>query len=406
MSNDNFYIVLPSNATKGNTPSKFHTTLQRSIHLGKSEEWEVGLVDVNLRMSINTVTHDKIIVRHDILFKEGYESNNVTFQLGDAENGTALIYYDSKIHNAEGTEIRSTYYDTTYADPKGMIIFKNNENCSIEFNFEYDNEKVYFVNKSDFITEISFSRWFAYIWGYVDPAEKYCYEPKEWFTIRDIPRGKHAAPYPMPLMRSAGGKRYFPRFKNHILFYKVTSKGTTKFDVTLKPGKYKSVTKLLKQIKSHTELNKYFKIEYLEKQNKMKLSALNIDNGSAIEFTDGLNDVFGFKKSIYEGKEVGEEGILSDMEVDLNRGITTLFIYCDLCQQISVGNTMSQLLRPVAINTQKDGELVQMHYFNPMYLPLNKSFIDTIEVKICDAIGEHIAFVEGVTTIVLHFKRK
>ncbi len=67
---------------------------------------------------------------------------------------------------------------------------------------------------------------------------------------------------------------------------------------------------------------------------------------------------------------------------------------------------MAPLLRTVSFNVKQYGEMIHVGYTNPIYLNLNKSFFDMIAINICDVIGEHIPFTEGMTTAVLHFRRK
>ena len=117
-----------------------------------------------------------------------------------------------------------------------------------------------------------------------------------------------------------------------------------------------------------------------------------------------MNDVLGFSSKMYRSS-TSQRIRQAELEVDLLRGISSIFIYCDICEPIRIGTEIAPLLRTVAYNNVKYGEVIHLNYVNPMYIRVNKSFIDTIQIQICDATGEIVPFAEGLTTCTLHFKR-
>jgi len=91
---------------------------------------------------------------------------------------------------------------------------------------------------------------------------------------------------------------------------------------------------------------------------------------------------------------------------DLRRGIYSLYIYCDVCSEMLVGNALVPLLRNVSFPTSAFGETISIVYNNPIYTTCMKSHIDTIGVKICDDSGRLVPFIEGKTVITLHFRKR
>jgi len=157
------------------------------------------------------------------------------------------------------------------------------------------------------------------------------------------------------------------------------------------------------ELNQNSRFNKYFKFEYDPRLNRFDLKTITADPNVSLHLMNGLHDVLGFTQNVIKATTIDIQK--GDLEVNLLRGITNLFVYCDLLEPIRVGNIMSPLLRTVAYNTTKYGEMINKTYINPIYIKVNKTFIDTITIKMCDSTGELIPFVEGLTNLLLHLKR-
>ena len=85
-----------------------------------------------------------------------------------------------------------------------------------------------------------------------------------------------------------------------------------------------------------------------------------------------------------------------------------IYVYCDVCSNTYVGDTMVPLLRTISFNSQSSnyGEAIWVLYNNPIYVPLNKRFIDNITVELYDDSGHEIPFVEDKTCVTIHFRRR
>lgn len=84
--------------------------------------------------------------------------------------------------------------------------------------------------------------------------------------------------------------------------------------------------------------------------------------------------------------------------------INFLYIYSDIVKYQYIGDTLSPLLRTVSIPTNKILTTESVIYDSPHYLPVNKSSIDTINIKIKDEQGQNIKFERGKSIVKLHFR--
>ena len=92
-----------------------------------------------------------------------------------------------------------------------------------------------------------------------------------------------------------------------------------------------------------------------------------------------------------------------DMAADINRGINSLFVYCDLLEHVPVGDTKVPLLRTVDASG-KNGEIINVEFQQLRYIPVQKKNFDTIEILIRDDLGQPIAFESGKLIVTLHFR--
>jgi hypothetical protein len=93
-----------------------------------------------------------------------------------------------------------------------------------------------------------------------------------------------------------------------------------------------------------------------------------------------------------------------DKVCDINRGVTAIYVYCDILEYVPVGDTKAPLLRIVPADGQ-NGESIYRTFDEPRYIPLQKKHFDSIEVDIRDDFGEAIAFETGKLAVTLHFRQ-
>src|SRR6266436_196876 len=103
--------------------------------------------------------------------------------------------------------------------------------------------------------------------------------------------------------------------------------------------------------------------------------------------------------------EIVQKSIKGDYDAfhsyDMNAGVHSLYVYCDIIEPSIVGDTYSQLLRVVEIpGSVPFGDQCIIRYEKPYYFSLNTRSFQTIEIDIKDDSGERINFNFGRTRVV------
>jgi hypothetical protein len=125
--------------------------------------------------------------------------------------------------------------------------------------------------------------------------------------------------------------------------------------------------------------------------------------GTFVQFDDVMSTVLGVNnRLINSGTSVTT--IYGSGMCDLSGGIQDLYIYVDVVEQVSVGDTEAPLLRIVNANG-RSGEYMHRIYDRPRYIPVQKNRFDSIECNIRDRFGRFVAFEGGQVTVILHFRQ-
>lgn len=94
-----------------------------------------------------------------------------------------------------------------------------------------------------------------------------------------------------------------------------------------------------------------------------------------------------------------------DKLTTLENKILSLFVYCDVLEHVPVGDTLAPLLRCVVVHGTHDSEHVIERFVNPMYLPVQKKEFESLEINIRTDTGDPMPFVDGRSSVTLHFRR-
>ena len=90
---------------------------------------------------------------------------------------------------------------------------------------------------------------------------------------------------------------------------------------------------------------------------------------------------------------------------NLDETIHTLYVYCDIIENMPVGGEEAPLLRIVGVDA-KQGEIVRKTYDNPMYVPVRIKKFNTIEIDMKSNTGEHVSFQYSKSEVILHFRKQ
>ena len=123
-----------------------------------------------------------------------------------------------------------------------------------------------------------------------------------------------------------------------------------------------------------------------------------------VQFSAALAEMLGFNQyAIYDGHQ--EHRAYNPVDMHLNYNL--MYVYCDLLEQILVGDTKATLLR-IVNRSSSDHVLDGIGHttFDPItYVPLQKKFFDTVEIQLMTDLGQPMPFVDGKSIVMLEFRR-
>jgi hypothetical protein len=125
----------------------------------------------------------------------------------------------------------------------------------------------------------------------------------------------------------------------------------------------------------------------------------------------GLQFVLGFPED-YIKFDVSklEERHYAAYQPQLNRGLGSMYVYCNICENTQIGDVFAPLLRQITLPNNANLERGLMNKITldyPMYIPVRLSTINNIEIEIRTNSGHYFPFIVGsTTTITLHFKKQ
>ena len=400
---DEFIVVLPSNVPSStqNTPSKYLTTFDSPFQL--EGDWQVALQEISFKNTIKTINNDyaSAYIKKKVASKQIKTLPlNPTATLKKHTWGVAIAR--ASLKDSEGFK---TWMVLKTSNEMITCSYKNEKIFHIGFN---PNKNQFFINnETKYKLTIQFNSFTASSMGLIDSYPITLLYANDLVEIKNVSPGKnyytfgHYAVDDLLPIEPVKKDAKLNGFHCNITFYDYDD--VYEIKSVPKSGSYISGNSLEKELNKNPDFIKFFKFIYNEHLNRFEIEVKNKELSVRLCLMNGLNDVLGFSKSEFDN--FNNAYITADMQLNLLRGISSIFIYCDLCEQVRVGNTLSPLLRNVAFNPSRYGEMINVTYNNLIYIPLIKSFIDKIMIHLCDASGETIPFIEGLTTCILHFKR-
>ena len=396
---DQFYVVLPSNSCyETNTPSHFKSFLQNEIHLENPDDWQVALVDISFKNSLKTIQNDSILV-------EDYNNHNTSlytlkFNMIDKKPKG----FDLKLFHPELAEQHLFVKDN-------MNVFQADTKSPVYFSIMYRNNYFYLICDSSIKkADIEIPNIIAYACGFSESftVPEIFYKDFDYnhlvthrFKFNNI-QGTLKAPHKPRVGELLQIPYRHPQTHKKIPYTFKLNHYKRKILHELQSGKYSSGLDLEKEMNTPS-INDYFQILFNEKLNNFQILSTNKSQNAVLYLQNGLHNILGFDKTVFHTSAKEQ---LAEKQMDLERGVSNFYVYSDICQNVAIANSSAPLLRLVYFNTSNYGQWINIHYSKPMYMAINKSIITAIEINLVDAQGKEITFIEGITTIVLHFKRK
>ena len=133
---------------------------------------------------------------------------------------------------------------------------------------------------------------------------------------------------------------------------------------------------------------------------------VSIDKFCELIFSEDLIDILGIKESdreVFTNMSGGElrQAINVKPVYDIRQ---TFYIYCDILENVAVGDTLAPLLRTIDVEGER-GTMIHRNFDQPRYLPVQKKNFDTLEILIKDGLGREVPFDKGSLIVTLHFRR-
>lgn len=170
---------------------------------------------------------------------------------------------------------------------------------------------------------------------------------------------------------------------------KVTKREKETMHLLVNVGMYKTALKLFDEF------------EYIRLKQLPNLKVfLEVPQACEVHFGKALAEMLGFENQKFKSGKYR-----SKYALELDGGISEIFVYSDLIESHHVGDSYAPLLRVIPCMNEKNEQIVK-HYEKPIYFPLKNNFIDTIEIELKTSSGKDIIFTGGKTLILLSFRRK
>jgi hypothetical protein len=147
----------------------------------------------------------------------------------------------------------------------------------------------------------------------------------------------------------------------------------------------------------------YVTIELNKMTNRVKIRA---PPNRTLTFSKTLCAILGIDEldNPLVNEDDGPLRIYNELTADLDGGIHSLYIYCDILEHVCLGDVKAPLLRIVDARG-KNCEMRYRHYDQLTYVPLQKKHFESVEIDIRDSFGEKIAFENGQVIVTLHFRQ-
>ncbi len=229
--------------------------------------------------------------------------------------------------------------------------------------------------------------------------------PNTWYTFNDEDATFIINTDPSIL----GYDEKYPKEVEGVIMYikEKNLKNISKVCNALKPGYYEDVLFLVREI--NTNLPPRVTIGYDHVKNRTYLKApLN----TSLIFHGKLAIILGLKPGVPLGSvnqsrkdHSGDAPVVTHAphQADIRGAFYSMYIYTDMIEYQSVGDSYVPLLRTVHIEGASN-DFVSVRFDRPHYAPVNKSNITDICIEVKDDQNKHVRFTYGKVVAKLHFR--
>ena len=148
----------------------------------------------------------------------------------------------------------------------------------------------------------------------------------------------------------------------------------------------------------------YFRFLTFDKRFSLKILGTAV-NVLGVKFSLAFSQMLGFdENTTYDGHAEHR----AKLPMNWTGNVNIIYVYCDLLEQVHVGDTKAPLLHIVSRSTDMTSSLnyIEHESFNPVqYVPLPKKCFDAITVNLMMDTGAPMLFFPNKSIIVLKFRR-
>lgn len=375
---DDFYVVLPSNSNPNTHPnnnaSNYVVSWENPILLNNVKEWKVALTEMSFNFSPRSVTPTSG-VEYDVVRRE---KTNVNLTIEGVPNQKNIDYH----HDPFVEPVYSPY--DNWKTPH--IFIDENNHLNVESQFEFN---LSFANIGD-----------AKLCGFSDTIVKSVFNaqsPIGWILQSNKPFLHSVEKQEKP------EKIVIKHIILTMLSHQYTSTIIKLFDTHTHWDNVDEMMHLLVSLFGGMPFS-----VLLWNKERQRIELEIHEKVFQVRFLNNFNYVMGFanKKLKFEYKK----RFVADYSPQLNRGLNHMYIYASICAPIQVGHTRVPLLKSIWLDVNKkyrEDEVRSIDVKHPMYVPINSTTINSIEINIRTDSGSLVPFSESaVTSITLHFKKK
>jgi hypothetical protein len=188
--------------------------------------------------------------------------------------------------------------------------------------------------------------------------------------------------------------------------------------VYIRPGYYSNIGSLVNEVNESLANHNLEQQQFENYPNRLRKdgcprfvyqSDLNVVSAEMVPYceiiiSDGLRQIFGFRPFQLNNWSPMAKQIHASDEICLEGDRRTLYVYCDILENVPVGDTLAPLLRTIDAEAPR-GNIIHKNFDRPRYLPIQRKNFSSLEIDIRDGLGRAIPFESGTVIVTLHFKR-
>ena len=379
--NDEFYMVLPSNASPNTYPnnnaSDFRVCWDQPIVFDPKDNWKVALTDISYIYHPHTITTEQSIsysyytteaipVMFTVKFVK-WKDHPIKITPNELTSRVTHLVKNVTIHlKVEGTQLIASS-DTLFKIECKKLGFDNSDAVKVTTN-EYPFHS--FVAKSTL-------------------------DKDGWDKFFDVFADAETA-------------------VEVIFYHRHPHNKTFRFDRDVHLSTAKQVETFLRD-----KCQDIFKMTASDQGKRLSFQlAKEIFH---VRFYGGLNFVLGYRETDFSSdtaKHNFEKFLIdqdptiyrADFAPQFKRGVKNIYIYASCCEAIHVGHTKVPLLRNIFVDATKDvdkhGHVRYTNIHNPMYINVASSIMNEININLRNDAGYLVGFPkEAITILTLHFKK-